>query len=116
MSDQIEKMREAIAFLRREVCGEITATHMELLLVIGMSEGITQHQLCTDFSMHPGNVSRNIRMMAQFCDNRNGRDVIKGYDLVETAPDLYHRQRSACFLTRRGKLVYRALNDILKGE
>lgn len=113
MTDGARRMLEGIAFLRREVGREITTTHIELFLFIGTNEGVTQHQLAKTFNMNHGTVSRNIRLLAQFYDEKKGKTTLKGYDLVETTPDLRHRRRMACFLTRKGKTVLAGLRAVL---
>lgn len=106
----VEKLREAVSFLRREVCKDMMATHIDLFLAICMNEGITQHQLGEDFAMPQGSMSRNIGTLSRFIDKKSGK--LKGYDLIETTPDIHNRRRLACFLTKKGKMVYAALKEM----
>lgn len=114
--DHLNNMRQALAYVRSEVFKEMTATNVELFLWIGMNEGITQHQLGIDFDMKHGTVSRNIKKLSRFYEEENGKNRLKGHDLVETSRDLFYRRRMACFLTKHGKTVFAELKKILKGE
>lgn len=116
MNDGARRMLEGITFLRQEVSKDITPRLIELFLYIGSNEGVTQHKLAKAFSLNHGTVSRNIRFLSRYYQTKDGKTTLEGYDLVQTTPDLHHRRRMACFLTKRGKSVMAELRAIMDEE
>jgi DNA-binding MarR family transcriptional regulator len=110
----IDRLEKAVQYLRREVSEEFPAQQLLLFITVGKQEGVTQHHLAELLGMPSGSVSRNIRMMSQFADTtKAGNKVLKGFQLLDTRPDVEQRQRMAVFLTSKGKRIFKQLDVLL---
>lgn len=113
----INRLERAVQYLRREVSEEFPAQQLLLFITVGKQEGITQHRLAEVLDMPSGSVSRNVRMMSQFADrSKEGNLILRGFQLLDTRPDIEQRQRMAVFLTPKGKDVFKQLDMIITGK
>lgn len=108
----IDRLEKALYYIRKEINEEIPVQQLLLFLVVAKENGITQHAISTRLGMPAGSVSRNVKMLSQWAERRDGNLVIKGYNLFDTRPDIEYRNRMAVFLTPRGFEVLEALDKI----
>jgi DNA-binding MarR family transcriptional regulator len=79
-----------------------------------MNEGVTIYEISKKLLMSSGAASRNTKMLSEYMESKPGKsDVKKGYNLIQTRPDLHERRRLALFLTSKGKRVKKELERIL---
>jgi len=114
--ESIRRLEAAVQYLRTEVYEEIPSQQIVLLLAVAMEEGITQYQLGINLGMPPGTVSRNVKMLGQWgARDAKGSLSMKGFNLLDTRPDVEERRRMAVFLTPKGRALIMKLTEILEG-
>lgn len=113
MDRRLKRLGSVVASVRTNINNEMPMQQLALLLLVAQAgeEGITMPEAATKLDMGQTSISKNAKMLSQFAERIGTKMVIRGYDLVETRPDLAERRRLCMRLTSKGREV---IEKILK--
>lgn len=107
---------EGLSFIRSNIHSDMALQQLHLYLVVAKKEGVTMPELEKLLDMPQGTVSRNIKKLSKYVERYKGKDMLQGYDLVYTSPDIYDRRINAVYLTEKGRKVLADLEKVLIKE
>lgn len=113
MATGISKLSKVIEVLRNQLSKDLPSQHIALLLSVAESPGVTMPELCQMLDMPQGTVSRNVKLLSYYRDNKNEN---KGYGLLETEPAQQNRYQLAVYLTPEGERLVQKLVGIMENE
>ena len=107
MDKRLNRLGAIISCVRKNINSDMPMQQLALLLLVAQAgdEGITMPEAAVKLSMGQTSVSKNAKMLSQFGEQVGAKVIIKGYDLIETRPDLKERRRLCMRLTPKGKEV-----------
>ena len=113
MNQKISKLLKVLQLIRNEISVDIPVQQIAILLLVSQrkpNDPISMPEIKLALNMPQGSVSRNVRMLSRFTDSKKGS--FRGYDLVETRPDMYERRRLSVSLTEKGKKLVAKIEQI----
>lgn len=111
---ELKSIYQVVEVIRQEVNKDLPIQQLALFLLVAERPGITMTEMCRVLRMPQGSVSRNVKQLGLYLDQRGGRSVPRGLDLLRTEPDPENRCRLSVYLTKRGQLLadtFRELNE-----
>jgi len=102
MSD-LKNIYRIVEIVRKEINKDLPIQQLALYLLVANRPGISMTEICRVLNMPQGSVSRNVKQLGCYLERRNGHEVVKGLDLLRTAPDPESHCRLLVFLTCRGQ-------------
>ena len=116
MLDEITRLSNVIELLRQQLNKDLPSQHIAMLLAVARKPGVTMPELCAQLDMPQGTVSRNVKLMAQYCDNSGKKVTTKGYGLLATDQAPSNRYQLAVFLTAEGEQLVQKLARMMAHE
>lgn len=95
--------------VRENINWDLPVQQWQVLCEVAANPGINSSELKNRLNMTGGSLSRNIKMLSRFYDQKTAKQ--KGYDLIEAQIDPYERRSRIYFLTTKGQ---KAMMDIFK--
>jgi DNA-binding MarR family transcriptional regulator len=105
------RLSAIVRSVQENIHTDMPIQQLALLLLVASAgdEGITMPEAAVKLNMGQTSVSKNAKMLSQFGE-RVGADVlVRGYDLIDTRPDLAERRRLCMRLTPKGKAVVKQI-------
>ena len=95
--------------VRENINWDLPVQQWQVLCEVAANPGINSSELKNRLNMTGGSLSRNIKMLSRFYDQKTAKQ--KGYDLIEAQIDPYERRSRIYFLTTKGQ---KAMMNIFK--
>lgn len=105
----IRSFQKALALFKKETSSRTALPLLAVFLEVCANNGVTQVQLQKSLQMPQGTISRVVKELGQYYERENGKNSLKGFDLVIIRPDLSERRKMACFLSEKGRRLQRRL-------
>jgi DNA-binding MarR family transcriptional regulator len=107
-------MKKTYAVIRvieemRKIDKDIPAHTVNIFLTVCMQPGITMKELSERLGIPQSTMSRNVSVLSRYKSFGE-----PGYDLLETDIDPTERRRKIVNLTHKGRLVQKAIAEILE--
>lgn len=106
-----QRLYEAVNYVRLQVNRDFAMSQFAMFLLVAVREGITMAEVAEFLQLSQGAVSRNLRQLSKYKDERGN---IQGYNLIYSQSDLTDRRRFALYLTPKGRQLIADLEYILE--
>lgn len=108
---ELKNFENAIVWIRQNIDPEIGIQKVDLLFKIARNEGVQQQELKEQTGLLSGSVSRHLKLMGRYYDNKAGHE--KGLGLIVQTPDPTNRRFTQVYLSTKGKQAMKILEEIL---
>jgi DNA-binding MarR family transcriptional regulator len=100
----VTKLMAVVRLVRDQIFTELPLQQLYMLLLVIENPGINQQDFMDLLGVPAGTVSRNLsKLGSRIAEDRNGKPVETGYNLIQIYPDPADPKKNTVHLTKKGK-------------